>query len=132
MQNGSVDAWKLRRRRANALVAIAVVLSLALAFCPRAASFVPACPIHHYLGLLCPGCGGTRALIFLLHGHVGAALRQNALLVLLLPFGFWFGAETYGRAVKCGRFERPKVPVAIVCSMAAAGVVFAVIRNLAG
>jgi hypothetical protein len=132
MQNGTVAAWKLRQRRANGLLAMAIGVALAFAFCPRAASFLPACPIHHYLGLLCPGCGGTRAILYLLHADIRDALRLNTAVVLLLPFGLWFGAESYRRAIKCGGFEWPKVPAAIIYSMGAAGLVFAVIRNIAG
>ena len=31
---------------------------------------LPTCMIHTNFGLYCPGCGGTRALISLLHGHI--------------------------------------------------------------
>ena len=27
------------------------------------------CLFHHVTGLYCPGCGGTRAVLLLLHGH---------------------------------------------------------------
>jgi len=40
---------------------------------------------HSITGFWCPGCGSTRAIHHLLHGHVGAALSLNPLLVLLLP-----------------------------------------------
>jgi hypothetical protein len=55
-------------------------------FPPDRYSFYPLCPIHQYTGLLCPGCGATRALAALLHGHLAEALHQNTLLILLLPF----------------------------------------------
>ena len=104
---------------------------IAVAVYPRLGAFLPACPIREYLGFLCPGCGGTRAMVALLRGHVGEAVRLNALFVALLPFGIWFGAESYRRAVRGREFEWPQVPAVFVYGIAIAGVVFAVLRNVA-
>ena len=103
---------------------------VAVAECPRLGAFLPACPIREYFGFLCPGCGGTRAVMALLHGQVGEAVRLNALFVILLPFGIWFGAESYRRAVRLREFEWPRVPTAVVYGIALAGLVFAVLRNV--
>jgi hypothetical protein len=46
---------------------------------------VPPCPFHVLTGLYCPGCGLTRALSYLLHGHLGLALASNSLAVFMLP-----------------------------------------------
>lgn len=43
---------------------------------------VPPCLFHKLTGLLCPGCGGTRAIARLGQGDVAGALRANALVVL--------------------------------------------------
>ena len=48
-------------------------------------SWLPACPLHKLTGLHCPGCGTTRALHELLHGHVVAAWKLNALALIALP-----------------------------------------------
>lgn len=60
---------------------------------PRGQIFYPRCQFHSMTGLLCPGCGSTRALHHLLHGDLGSALRSNALLLLglfpLLAFAGW-------------------------------------------
>ena len=58
-------------------------------FNPAENSFYPQCQFHHLTGLSCPGCGGLRALHELSHGHLAAAFRLNALLVVLLPFAAW-------------------------------------------
>ena len=50
------------------------------------APWLPECPLHKWTGLLCFGCGGTRAAQALLHGDWAASLRCNA---LLLPFAAW-------------------------------------------
>lgn len=56
-----------------------------LRFPPTQYSFYPQCPIHHYFGILCPGCGTTRALAALLNGRIAEAMHFNPLTTLLLP-----------------------------------------------
>ena len=46
----------------------------------------PPCPFHAITGCYCPGCGSTRGLHLLLHGHLAAACRMNVLMVLCLPY----------------------------------------------
>lgn len=54
-------------------------------FPPAASTWYPRCVFHALTGLDCPGCGGTRALHQLLHGHVAEAFALNPLLFLLIP-----------------------------------------------
>ncbi|MDR1810932.1 MAG: DUF2752 domain-containing protein [Prevotella sp.] len=57
------------------------------------------CSFHALTGLQCPGCGGQRALSYLLHGDILKALRYNAFLVVGLPFFLYMYrliVETYG------------------------------------
>jgi hypothetical protein len=57
------------------------------------------CSFHALTGFQCPGCGGQRALHYLLHGNILKALRYNALFVLGLPailYMYWLIVETYG------------------------------------
>lgn len=90
------------------------------------------CQFHQLTGLLCPGCGGQRALYALVHGHWGEALRSNAFAVaLLLPAGLtayvWYGLSCLGLAPP----PRPPRFGALWAGGAAAFLVaFAVLRNL--
>lgn len=81
---------KSRGIRCLAAILVAGVLTIAAVvlyrFDPARVTFYPACAFHLATGLHCPGCGATRALHQLLHGHVGRALRYNSLLVLVLPY----------------------------------------------
>jgi len=67
--------------------------ALALSLCfltPGSTPWLPPCPFHALTGLYCPGCGSTRMLYFLVHGHPWLAFRQNALATIALP-GVLFG-----------------------------------------
>jgi hypothetical protein len=108
-----------------AVVAVAVVFF----FNPSTHGFYPICLFHQMTGLNCPGCGMTRALYALLHGHFQAALKDNALFLAVLAGlavrGAWFaGKKISGRPA--GQFLSANIlwPVLIVA------VIFTVLRNL--
>ncbi len=44
---------------------------------------IPECFIHKMTGFYCPGCGGTRAAIYLLRGRVWTAFKYNPGVVIL-------------------------------------------------
>ena len=116
----------------RAAVPLALALTVAailLRFPPENYSFYPECPIHHFFGILCPGCGATRALAALLHGNVNEAFRLNGLLMLLLPVAGGYVILSYTRFVtrKPIRWPQPR-PLAIYATLAAT-IVFTVARN---
>lgn len=43
------------------------------------------CLLNQATGLLCPACGGTRAMVHLFGGHLMLALKSNLLAVVTLP-----------------------------------------------
>ncbi|OZV79388.1 hypothetical protein CA850_18190 [Micromonospora echinospora] len=47
---------------------------------------LPTCLLKLTTGLDCPGCGGTRALWYVLHADLPAAARHHFLFVFALPF----------------------------------------------
>ena len=94
-------------------------------FAPAQHRFYPVCPIHHFTGLLCPGCGATRAMAALLHGRFADAMQLNMLFVtVMLPCGLFYLALALGR----GRWAR--VPLPAVWAFGAAEAVFTIARNL--
>ena len=98
-------------------------------FNPSTHGFYPICLFHQLTGLNCPGCGGTRSLYALLHGHFALALKDNGLLVLVLPAvalrGVWLaGKKHFGKPT--GQF----FPAKGLWSLLAVTVMFAVLRNL--
>lgn len=67
------------------------ILALALLliygwFDPSTSHFFPKCPVKTLTHYDCPGCGSQRAIHALLNFEFREAFRQNALLVLALPY----------------------------------------------
>ena len=89
------DQFRGFRWAAVAGLAVPVLLgaSAVFAFDPNRYPFYPICFFHKATGLFCPGCGALRAMHQLLHGHLGAALRLNALLVFSLPVLGWLAVR---------------------------------------
>lgn len=50
------------------------------------------CPFNQMTGLLCPGCGTTRAWWLLAHGDLGGAVQHN---LLFLPAVLWLAANWF-------------------------------------
>lgn len=99
------------RAMANWLAAAAICGAATLyRFPPQDYPFYPPCPFfaltHHY----CPGCGATRALSELLHGHLSAALHFNAAVTLLFPLALAYFATVYWTALRQNRLEWPQLP----------------------
>jgi hypothetical protein len=118
-----------RAARAPYLAALAGLAALAadVVFDPRR-RHVPLCPFHAATGWDCPLCGGLRSADALAHLQVGAALRDNLLLVAALPVLALWWSDWVAR----GRAGRP--PRALGRGGAALLVVlavgFTVVRNL--
>jgi hypothetical protein len=72
-----------------ALVAAAVLFT----FDPAQYGFYPVCAFHRTTGLLCPGCGASRAAHQLLHGDLIAAMHFNAFFVCSLPLLGWLAVR---------------------------------------
>jgi len=53
---------------------------------PSYSAYFPKCLFFTFTGFYCPGCGSQRAMVALLHADILAALHNNILFVLSLPF----------------------------------------------
>ncbi len=122
-----------RRRPAPFVLAATTTAALAFLlrrFPPDQFPFYPLCPIHRYTGLLCPGCGATRALAALLHGDLARAWHSNALLLLLLPVGFLYALTSCHRAIARNHVPWPALPAPVLYAIFAAVGIFTLLRNL--
>ncbi len=126
----------LRQSRHNASQALAATLCIVTLSAvvlrlrpPEIASFYPECPFHQWTGLLCPGCGATRAVAALLQGHVAEAMRWNSLVVLALPIALIMAGNAYSKATR-GEDPWPSIPPTLIAAALGVSAVFAVARNL--
>lgn len=86
----------MNNRRKNLIVALLPIILIPLVliiahFYSKIRAFILPCPFYGFLGILCPGCGGTRAVYALLELDFFRALRCNAFYceAALLCFMFW-------------------------------------------
>jgi len=76
-------------RRASVVVIWALLIvgaTYLFIFEPGKTGFFPPCMFRLITGLTCPGCGSTRALHQILHGHFVAAFELNPLFLVSIPF----------------------------------------------
>jgi Protein of unknown function (DUF2752) len=98
-------------------------------FDPGRHGFYPVCLFHKLTGLNCPGCGTTRALYALLHGHLLLALHDNALFVFMLAVITIWGTRLLFRKMR-NQPATPSVAPKYLWTFLAVAVVFGVLRNL--
>jgi hypothetical protein len=120
------------RRAIPALLAALTALTVGAVlflFNPSQHHFYPLCMFYCTTGLLCPGCGGLRAAHQLLHGHLAAAFRFNALFVSSLPFLAWWGFRHIRARLKHQPATIAIRPRWLWCGLAVL-VLFGILRNL--
>ena len=99
------------RTLANLCAAAAAAAgTLLFRYSPQEYSFYPRCPFYALTNHLCPGCGATRAVAELLHGHVLAALQFNAAVTLLLPLLLCYFGSVYWTAIRKNRIDWLPIP----------------------
>lgn len=96
---------------------------------PNTPGHYPVCPLLHYTGVYCPGCGGLRGAYALAHGHLRTALGCNALAVAgYAVFAVVWVTWTL-RALRGKSYEPAPRPV-YVWALGALVLAFTVVRNL--
>ncbi|MFF0376930.1 DUF2752 domain-containing protein [Actinoplanes missouriensis] len=90
----------------------------------------PTCILKYLTGFVCPGCGGTRAAWYLLHGDLPAAARHHAMFVFAVPFLLYLYVAWAGRRLFNLRLPQLTIsPAAMITFMAVWGV-WSILRNL--
>lgn len=101
-----------KKRKLHILLLSCGCLAAAALFCVLAkAGITIPCIFHRVTGLLCPGCGNSRAALALLRLDLSSALEYN----LLFPLEFGYIAWVYLRCCRSylrgGRFSyHPPLP----------------------
>lgn len=90
----------------------------------------PTCLLKLTTGLDCPGCGGTRALWYVLHADLPAAARHHFLFVFALPFlaylfVAWAGNQAFG-----WRLPELRISSKVIGGFLGVWLAFSVLRNL--
>ncbi|MGW5476867.1 DUF2752 domain-containing protein [Streptomyces sp. NPDC004008] len=114
---------------AGVLAGVAAAFAYVGAVDPNEPGHYPVCPLLHYTGLYCPGCGGLRSAHAFVHGDFLTALHDNVLAVAgYLGFAvvwiLWAVHAARGRRV---RLDPGPVPL---WGLGALLLVFTVVRNL--
>ncbi len=76
---------KKKTYMAIGLVTALTVVAVVFFIDPMAARWMPKCTFHELTGWQCPGCGFTRGLHALLHGHPIEALKYNYFFIISIP-----------------------------------------------
>jgi hypothetical protein len=122
--------FALYTQAAAPIALLLFIATIVLRFPPEQYSFYPQCPIHYYFGILCPGCGTTRALAALLHGNVKQALSLNPLTMLMLPIAIGYAAINYRYIAMRKPLRWPQPHPFTVYGVLTATIVFTIARNL--
>src|ERR1044072_1887899 len=98
-------------------------------FEPGRTGFFPPCLFRMLTGLTCPGCGSTRAMHQIVHGHFAAAFMLNPLFLIAIPF-LLYALIRYSAAVMRGEIPRPNaLPPSYIYALFVIVVSFWVFRN---
>jgi hypothetical protein len=118
------------RHRAYAAAGSGVLLAGALGYVGlvdphNTNSAYPFCPFKLLTGWNCPFCGGLRMAHDLLHGDLSASINDNIFVLVGIPMlvGWVLIRRRYGKSVP---------PIPALLTIAAAAVVWTVLRNLPG
>jgi len=98
-------------------------------FEPGKTGLFPPCLFRALTGLTCPGCGSTRAMHQILHGHFAAAFMLNPLFLLAIPF-LLYALLRYSVVVLRGGVPRQNaLPASYIYALFLIVVSFWVFRN---
>ncbi len=90
----------------------------------------PTCLVKLTTGFDCPGCGGTRAFWYLLHGNVPAAARSHIMAVFAAPFLVYMYIAWATNLVFNRKLPMFRPSTRTISIFLAAWGIFSVLRNL--
>ncbi len=122
--------WIYRRSTVVGIWSLLLAGSVYLfVFEPGRTGFFPVCLFRLLTGYTCPGCGSTRAMHQLLHGHVLAAFMLNPLFLIAIPF-LLFALLRYSVAVMRGGVPRQNtLPPSVIYGLFFVVLSFWIFRN---
>jgi hypothetical protein len=94
------------------------------------AASTPNCIIKLTTGFDCPGCGGTRAFYYLMHGNVLAAARSHLVLVFAAPYLVYMYVAWAGGAMFSWKLPALRPSPRAISVFLGVWLAFSVLRNL--
>jgi uncharacterized protein DUF2752 len=94
------------------------------------ATSTPTCIVKLLTGFDCPGCGGTRAAWYLLHGDVPAAARHHAIFTFAVPFLLYMYVAWAGKRLFNWKLPQLTIGPRTMIAFVAVWGVWSVLRNL--
>jgi hypothetical protein len=98
---------------------------------PASSRLFPECPFRALTGLLCPGCGTTRALHQLMHGELAAAIRLNPMLLVVVPIFGYSAISGFNLVARGVPLPRPRIPAIWIWALLTGIMGFWLLRNVA-
>ncbi|WP_433216492.1 DUF2752 domain-containing protein [Dactylosporangium sp. CS-047395] len=115
----------------GALISGGVAYTLLMKPTTAGASDPPTCLVKLLTGFDCPGCGGTRAAWYLLHGDIPAAAHHHAPLVFAAPFlAYLYVAWTVNRLNLPFKLPMLRISNGALIGFLVAWLAFSILRNL--
>ena len=115
----------------TALLSGGVAYTLLMRPTSAGATDAPTCVMKLFTGFDCPGCGGTRAAWYLLHGDIPAAAHHHALVVFATPFlAYLYVSWTLNRLANRKVLPTLRISNGAMIGFLVAWLVFSVARNL--
>ncbi|HEY0000574.1 MAG TPA: DUF2752 domain-containing protein [Actinoplanes sp.] len=90
----------------------------------------PTCLLKYTTGFVCPGCGGTRAAWYLLHGDLPAAARHHAIFTFAVPFLIYLYVAWAAKRLFGWQLPQLTLSPAVLVTFVAVWGVWSVLRNL--
>jgi hypothetical protein len=94
------------------------------------AGAAPTCLLKLTTGFNCPGCGGTRAAWYLLHGNIPAAARHHAIFTFAVPFLIYMYVAWAGRRLFDWKLPQLTISPRVMVGFMIVWGVWSVLRNL--
>jgi len=92
---------------------------------------MPPCILHHFTGFYCPGCGGTRAFVALIHGQFLKSFYYHPLVFYVAVCLTWYALKQGLEIASSEKISIPMPKIEVLSYIAAiiVGTNF-VIRNI--
>lgn len=111
---------------------VSVFLVAAVYFIIRMSHIIPdtGCAFRRITGLYCPGCGGTRSFVYLIHGHIIKSLAYHPFVPYVFTIAIIFYVSQTVRFISKGRTWAMHLGMPLIIPGAAIILLNWIVRNI--